>query len=665
MPKLGLGLSLPQTRVAGGFTPKKLSGLSLWLKADAGVTLSGSNVTAWVDQSGNGNNATPVDVNPTFNSSDLNGKPTITLSSIAVGDNESLSLDSSPMGASGTTAFVVNYVDPDVFGSDANGALLGNFGSAENGSHWPYGLTNSVYDSFATDTRKDDLGLPDGITSWNIYSVHSQDDDYKLFCNGIQFHSDVSNVYSNTIGGNGTLYIGMQNNAGTDQIFKGKVAEVVIYNRVLTTPERQQVEAYLIDKYAIDTSITTSRAFNSTGGEVASTTGDIPVDWVRSEATITSVTFANDNSVTSIGSYAFYQCTNLSSITIPNSVTIIGDYAFSNCTSLSAATIGNSVTSIGNNAFTSASFISITIPNSVTIIGDYAFNSCANLTTINIPNGVTSIGIHTFEDCASLSSITIPNSVTSIGSYAFAYAGLTSITIPNSVTSLGDSSFRNCTSLATATIGNSVTSIGSYAFSSTDLTSITIPNSVTSIGNSAFYGCFSLTGTLTIPNSVTSIGDSAFNSTSLTTATIGTGVTSIASAAFRQCSNLTSVTFTATSGVTSIGSDAFYQCTSLATITIPNNVTDIGSGAFYNCSSLTSITIPNSVTNIGTAVFYGCSNLATVLCYVAQSVFTGSNAFYGTASPLVIQARITDASWTAGVGLTFQGNSDVTVIKNL
>jgi hypothetical protein len=247
----------------------------MWLKADAGVTLSGSNVTAWADQSESGIIATPFDANPTYNSSDLNGKPTITLSRVSVGDNESLSLDSSPMGASGTTAFVVNYVDPDVFpvdgeGGDANGALLGNFGSAENGSHWPYGLggTASVYDSFATDTRKDDLGLPGGITNWNIYSVHSQNDDYKLFCNGIQFHSDVSNVYSNTIGGNGTLYIGMQNNAGTDQIFKGKVAEIVIYNRVLTTPERQQVEQYLNSKYQIyPWRITTSGAGTTTSND--------------------------------------------------------------------------------------------------------------------------------------------------------------------------------------------------------------------------------------------------------------------------------------------------------------------------------------------------------------------------------------------------------------
>jgi hypothetical protein len=64
-------------------------------------------------------------------------------------------------------------------------------------------------------------------------------------------------------------------------------------------------------------------------------------------------------------------------------------------------------------------------------------------------------------------------------------------------------------------------------------------------------------------------------------------------------------------------------------------------------------------------VFQDCTSLSTALCYVAQSVFAGVDAFTGTASPLTIRARSTDASWTAGTGLTFQGNTNVTVIKNL
>ena len=116
----------------------------------------------------------------------------------------------------------------------------------------------------------------------------------------------------------------------------------------------------------------------------------------------------------------------ITSITIPNSVTSIGDFAFEDCSSLT----------------------SITIPNSVTSIGDYAFYNCLSLTSIEIPNSVTSIGAYAFWGCSSLTSITIPNSVTSIGDCAFCgWSALTSITIPNSVTSIGDNAFEGCSSL--------------------------------------------------------------------------------------------------------------------------------------------------------------------------------------------------------------------------
>ena len=88
---------------------------------------------------------------------------------------------------------------------------------------------------------------------------------------------------------------------------------------------------------------------------------------------------------------------NNTKVVIPNNVTSIGDYAFYNCTSLT----------------------SVTIPNSVTSIGDGAFSGCTSLTSITIPEGVTSVGSSAFSNCTSLTSITIPNSVTSIGDYAF------------------------------------------------------------------------------------------------------------------------------------------------------------------------------------------------------------------------------------------------------
>ncbi len=88
--------------------------------------------------------------------------------------------------------------------------------------------------------------------------------------------------------------------------------------------------------------------------------------------------------VTSIGNYAFKDCSGLTSITIPNSVTSIGLCAFYNCIELT----------------------SITIPNSVTSIGVGAFYSCINLISISIPSSVTSIENHTFSYCSGLTSIT-------------------------------------------------------------------------------------------------------------------------------------------------------------------------------------------------------------------------------------------------------------------
>ena len=141
---------------------------------------------------------------------------------------------------------------------------------------------------------------------------------------------------------------------------------------------------------------------------------------------------------------------------------------------------------------------------------------------------------------------------------------------------------------------------------------------------------------------------------------VGSSATIIRTAAFGS-NSFTSVTMP--NSVTSIGDNAFAY-NQLTSATISNSVTSIGSDAFgYN--QLTSITIPNSVTSIGNYAFVTNPNLATVNCYTTQTAFIGPNAFVGTASPLTIRARATDGTWTAGTGLEFQGNTNVTVVKNL
>ena len=133
-------------------------------------------------------------------------------------------------------------------------------------------------------------------------------------------------------------------------------------------------------------------------------------------------------SVTRLNGYAFFGCTGLTSVTIPASVTSVGYYCFTGCTGLhSAGPIGSGcdyefgwTDIIPTYAFWQCSSLtSVTIPAVVTSIGASSFPGCTGLTSITIPDGVTSIGRAAFSGCSSLMSVTIPASVTSIDDNAF------------------------------------------------------------------------------------------------------------------------------------------------------------------------------------------------------------------------------------------------------
>ena len=310
------------------------------------------------------------------------------------------------------------------------------------------------------------------------------------------------------------------------------------------------------------------------------------------------VTYMNrTRKVTSLGEKAFYNCADLTSITIPNSVSIIGSNAFCWCEGLT----------------------SMTMPYSVTNIGKEAFNACFRLAAVHISdlaawckilfNDVTSNPLsyasHLFLNGEELTDFVIPNSVNNIGDYAFINcSSFTSITIPNSVTSIGNSAFWGCYGLS----------------------SITIPNSVTTIGNHAFEGCSNLTTVNIIDLAAwcnISFGDDydsnplhyahhiIMNGEEVKDLVIPNNVTSVSKFAFWNCTFLTSVTIP--NNVIYIGNDAFSFCSSLTSVTMPNSLTSIGSGAFYGCSNLTSLTIPNSVTHIDSNAFDGCTSLISVI----------------------------------------------------
>ena len=154
-----------------------------------------------------------------------------------------------------------------------------------------------------------------------------------------------------------------------------------------------------------------------------------------------------------IGHSAFYNCQNMTSISIPTSMRYVGNYAFYNCKSL-------------NYLFR--------LDDGLTYIGDYAFYGCSSLTSIDLCwSGIPQmeyLGAHAFElctglktlklgviqnipeslvaRCSSLQSVVIQEGTESIGSLAFNYAGsLGELALPNTVNSVSNTAFEGCSSL--------------------------------------------------------------------------------------------------------------------------------------------------------------------------------------------------------------------------
>lgn len=324
--------------------------------------------------------------------------------------------------------------------------------------------------------------------------------------------------------------------------------------------------------------------------------------------------------VTSIAEEAFAYNTHLTTIPSSSATSFsIGTYAFKNCTSLSSITL-TGVASIADYTFNGCnalSTVSIT-GNGSTTIGAQAFYHLTALTTVTLTN-IASIGANAFDGCSSLSSLTI-NGSTDIGYAAFYGAPLTTTLSLTGVTRIGDHSFEYC-----------------------GMSSITLPETLTTIGLQAFGICTSLTG-INIPASVNTIDESAFlGCSSLGTITVGAGNTHYLASE--------NILFSQDGSGNITGLICYPPTKEETSYTIPTTVTSLGSCAFYGQTNLQKIILHHTSVPVGGTFMFSDTSFNILVKKGMKSNYT-SAPFWNSVSSRIYELDLAQATITlSGTGL--------------
>ena len=351
--------------------------------------------------------------------------------------------------------------------------------------------------------------------------------------------------------------------------------------------------------------------------------------------------------VVKIGALAFYECTDLLSITFGEGLTSVGDHAFAGCSELISVSFPASLKTLGQSVFYYYEYDEYTCPKleSVTFApnsqleyipaGTFAYTA---LKTFTVPAGVKYIeGVESsgyrnpsaFYEVATLEAVYFENGsvCTEIGAYAFEYCeALELIEIPATVSTIGDYAFRYCRALESVTIPENAVNLGKGAFwGCTGLVDVELRTKATALPDSFFYDCESLAD-ITIPAAVSSLGSSCFGGTALAEFKVdprntffkaidgilytadGTGIVMVPSAKVIG-------DFVVPNTVTSINDKLFYECQTITSLTFEGGRTDfisVGRMAFAECSNLTRVIFTDKISYIDEEAFYYCTALTYV-----------------------------------------------------
>jgi len=254
---------------------------------------------------------------------------------------------------------------------------------------------------------------------------------------------------------------------------------------------------------------------------------------------LTTVTLPN--SITSMGSNVFKNCTKLESANIPTGINSVPSYTFQNCEKLTSVTMHDDITTVGEYAFDGCKLLpAIALSDQITTISNYAFYNCQSLVLTALPAALKSIGYRAFYNTKALTaSLTLPETLTTLREEAFSGSGITGVTIQKNISTFDTEVFYNCAGLATVSLPQDMTKIPDYTFYGTAaLQTITLPSALQEIGQYAFYGS-GLTE-ISLPNTLQTIGQYAFYNTQLSEIRVPKNVTSVGTYFAAGCTKLKS-----------------------------------------------------------------------------------------------------------------------------
>ena len=325
-------------------------------------------------------------------------------------------------------------------------------------------------------------------------------------------------------------------------------------------------------------------------------------------------------SVTSIGAYAFADCTSLETVIFEEGSPITelgvvelldgqggwGTGIFAGTTSLKNITLPKNLTTIGIKCFDNSGIAEIDLPSSVTHVADYAFRNCTNLVDADLSANLVYLGNEAYSGCSSLEKADLNFGLEYLGNMAFAHCvSLKRAYIPATVTSIVGNPFTGCSGVEVFELDEDNVDFVVEDGVLYDKTMYTI----------LYYPASLKAETFEFPATVHEIGDGAFAGAQLKTMTIPDRITVIPQYTFNS-SALESVTLH--KALTYVGDYAFQGCTKLNNVTLPNSVEYAGDYAFAGCAALSNFVFEEKTEEddtyiVGAHFFDGCTAMTKAI----------------------------------------------------